>query len=76
MTDFDMLVLSLIINVGLIIHNSMQAAFNRKTMLILLKCTEAISYVADGKAEFYREGSQVRIKGKKDAKDQLSAPTV
>ena len=76
MTDFDMFIVSLIINIGLIIQNRMQGSLMRQSLQAMVKCSVAIEQAADGKAEFYREGKKILLREVRDEKDKPSTPAV
>ena len=77
MTDFDVLVISVIVNVGLLIHNLIlgKALSTLKEMLVI--STQAMASVADGKAMFKRtHDGKVALKEIKHEKDKPSTTAV
>ena len=76
MTDFDMFIVSLIINIGLIIQNRMQGSLMRQSLQAMVKCSVAIEQAADGKAEFYREGKKILLREVRNETTKPSTPTV
>ena len=64
MTDFDMFIISLIINIGLLIQNRMQSSLMRQSLQAMMKCSVAIEQAADGKADLYREGKKILLREK------------
>ena len=62
MTDFDLFIVSLIINIGLIIQNRIQHHHIVKSLEMLTRCSMAIAQAADGKGEFYRADKKILMR--------------
>ena len=77
MTDYDIMAISIVVNIGLLLHNYIMHKRYETLGMLFAKTVMLVGAIADGKAMPYRNSKhEIHIKDLRNEKDKPSTATV